>query len=355
MIEEHKEKRLMIQREKKYDYLRGISCMAIVLLHVSSSYWAVVGIESSEFVIMTIYNGLTRFAVPVFMMLSGGFLLEHKKNMNIKQCLIRFGKYLLNFYIWSAFYAFQGIVKKIVIGEKITQTLWDSSLERFLWGHYHMWFVYLILGFYLMLPILRKLSENKTVIEYFLILWIVTRFIIPSISSIEKLNFINIWIGKLEINMLIGYMGYFILGYYIKEYAISLKLRVIIYVGGILSFIYSLIETIRQSYIQGVCVENYFSPSSWNVLLFSTAIFTLFTYLKRVDTGYFLVEKVAKGSFIIYMIHPFFIEKLNLIGVTTISFNCLWSIPLLTMVVFLCSVLVADVIKRIPFVKKFLL
>lgn len=44
----------MNQREKNYDYLRSISCLAIVLLHVSGSYWSVVSSHSTEFVIMTI-------------------------------------------------------------------------------------------------------------------------------------------------------------------------------------------------------------------------------------------------------------------------------------------------------------
>lgn len=345
----------MMQREEKYDYLRCISCIAIVLLHVSGSYWNVVPKESTEFLIMTIYNGLTRFAVPVFMMLSGGFLLDAQKKMSIKTCFKRFVKYLLNFYIWSAFFAFQGIAIKIMAGKEITQTLWFSSLERFLWGHYHMWFVFLILGFYLVLPIIRKLAENKTVVEYYLILWVVTRFLIPSLTAIDKLNFIYVWIDKLEINLLIGYLGYFILGYYIREYGFSKKLRIGIYVVGLIGFIYSVVATITQSRIYGICVESYFSPSSWNILLFSVAIFTFFTYLKSVDIWYWLVRKIAGCSFIIYMIHPFFIEKLNLIGVTTISFHCLWSIPVLTIGVFLGSLFVADIVKRIPCAKRLLI
>lgn len=345
----------MRQRENKYDYLRCISCIAVVLLHVSSSYWGVVATDSAEFVIMTIYNGLTRFAVPVFMMLSGGFLLDPIKETSIKQCLTRFGKYLLNFYIWSAFFAFQGIVMKIIVGKEITPILWNNSLERFLWGHYHMWFVFLVLGFYLILPVIRKIVENRNVMEYFLILWVLTRFIIPSLTNTEKLNFINVWIGKLEINSLIGYLGYFILGYYIREYGFLKKIRITIYVGGIIGLIYSIIGTITQSRIQDICYESYYNPSSWNILLFSIAIYTFFTYMKRVDVGYLVVRKIAECSFIVYMIHPFFIEKLNLLGVTTISFNCLWSIPLLTIGVFLCSLFVAYFIKRIPYVRKLLI
>lgn len=101
------------------------------------------------------------------MMLSGAFLLEPKKEESIKKSVKRFGKYVLYFYLWSAFFAFQGLAMKYVTGVEITEEMWTSSWERFFWGHYHMWFVFLILGFYLLLPIVRKMVENKTVIEYF--------------------------------------------------------------------------------------------------------------------------------------------------------------------------------------------
>ena len=63
----------------KYDILRIVSSFAIVLLHVSASYWNVVDVHGTEFQVMTIYNSLTRFAVPVFFMLSGLFLVSPQK------------------------------------------------------------------------------------------------------------------------------------------------------------------------------------------------------------------------------------------------------------------------------------
>ncbi len=343
------------QREQSYDYLRCLSCIAIVLLHVSGSYWSIVNRESSEFTIMTVYNALTRFAVPTFMMLSGAFLLEEEKEMSIGKCLKRFAKLVFNFYVWSAFYAFQGLLFKFVTGKNITQELWTDSWERFFWGHYHMWFVFLILGFYLLLPIIRKFVENKAIIEYFLVLWGLTRYFIPSFVSIGKLSLVNVWINKLEMNMFIGYLGYFILGYYIRKYGFRKQTRIIIYIAGAISVLYSVFQTITQSRIQEMYVESYFSPSSWNVVLYSMAVFTFFANLKREDKSYTFVGKVSRGSFIVYMVHPFFIEKFNMIGVTTISFNCLLSIPILTVIIFICSFLVATIIKSIPRINKLLI
>lgn len=63
-------------RMTKYDILRIVASFSIVLLHVSASYWSVVDVQSGEFAVMTIYNSVTRFAVPIFFMLSGLFLVS---------------------------------------------------------------------------------------------------------------------------------------------------------------------------------------------------------------------------------------------------------------------------------------
>lgn len=345
----------MNQREKNYDYLRSISCIAIVLAHVASSYWSVVDRGGTQFVVMTVFNAITRFAVPVFMMLSGAFLLEPSKGNDIEKCTKRFGKFALNFYIWSAFYAFQGIAVKFVTGKEITKDLLFSSGQRFLWGHYHMWFVFLVLGFYLLLPIISKFTEQKKVMEYFLILWVATRYFAPAIAVlIPQTSFVNTWISKLELNMLIGYLGYFVLGYYIRKYGFAKKIRMVLYISGGFSALYAIIETIRQSRLQDKYVESYFSPSSFGILIFSAAVFTFFAYFKQKEACPKFIASTAKYSFIIYMVHPFFLEKLNVMGITTISFNTLLSIPILTIGIFMASFLVAAVLKHIPYINKIL-
>ena len=93
-----------MSRIVKYDILRVAASFSIVLLHVSASYWSVVDISGGEFVVMTVYNSLTRFAVPVFFMLSGLFLVDPWRER------VGTGKRVLKlialFYVWSAFYAF---------------------------------------------------------------------------------------------------------------------------------------------------------------------------------------------------------------------------------------------------------
>ena len=55
------------------------------------------------------------------------------------------------------------------------------------------------------------------------------------------------------------------------------------------------------------------------------------------------------------MFHIFILEKLNLVGITTISFNPLLSVPVLSAVAFAVSLGLAQIARRIPVIGKMLL
>lgn len=101
----------------KYDVLRVAACFSIVLLHVSNSYLTVVDVSGNHFLVLAAYNGLTRFAVPVFFMLSGLFLVSPERNITTKKVFKKITHLLVCFYVWSAFYAFQGVFVNILRGE----------------------------------------------------------------------------------------------------------------------------------------------------------------------------------------------------------------------------------------------
>ncbi len=167
-------------RVVKYDILRVVASFSIVLLHVSASYWSVVDIHGREFLVMTIYNSVTRFAVPVFFMLSGLFLVSpDRENTGLWKRIL---KLLILFYVWSAFYAFQGVAVDALRGE-FSMEVWRASVERFIFGHVHMWFIQMLLGFYILIPLARQICAKKEIVQYYLILWIVFRFFFPSLTE----------------------------------------------------------------------------------------------------------------------------------------------------------------------------
>lgn len=340
----------------KYDFLRIAASFSIVLLHVSASYWSVVDIHGGEFIVMTIYNSLTRFAVPVFFMLSGLFLVNKRKADEGWMPFRRILKLVLLFYVWSAFYAFQGAVVDLLKGE-LSAEVWRASMERFIFGHVHMWFVQMLVGFYLLIPIARQISAKKEALRYYLILWIVFRYLFPTLTGAFHWDTLQARIDSLGMDMLVGNFGYFLLGYYLEITEIKKEVRQGVYVMGICAAGLTAFLTVRSCRETGTYVESWFSPASLNVLVMSIAIFMCFKYcgiFDKVKKPEMWI-KISGYTFFIYMFHMFVIEKLNLIGITTVSYPAVISIPVLTIFTFLVSLLGAFLAGHIPVVRKIVL
>lgn len=74
-------------RESNFDLLRVICAFAVVAIHVSAQFIGAmtgdpryIGIEFHDVFNSTLWNVLSRFAVPCFVMLSGAFILTNDKN-----------------------------------------------------------------------------------------------------------------------------------------------------------------------------------------------------------------------------------------------------------------------------------
>ena len=68
-----------MKRDNNIDFLRIASMFAIIVLHVSSLYLNNEEYSPNGLVAAFIYDALTRFAVPCFVMISGGLVLPRIK------------------------------------------------------------------------------------------------------------------------------------------------------------------------------------------------------------------------------------------------------------------------------------
>ncbi len=158
-------------------------------------------------------------------------------------------------------------------------------------------------------------------------------------------------------DILVGNFGYFLLGYYLNEADIRKEIRWLIYAMGLGTVGLTAFLTVRDCIESGTYVERWFSPASPNVLVMSAAIFICFKYSRVFDKAKRISvwKKLSGYTFFVYMFHMFVIEKLNLIGITTVSFPSMISIPFLTIFTFMVSLLGAFVVDRIPIARKILM
>lgn len=82
-------RRYPILEKRRYylDVLRIVAICAIVLLHVAGSYWYQLSVYTSEWQAINLYDCITRWGVPVFVMISGALFLDPAREQPIKKTL----------------------------------------------------------------------------------------------------------------------------------------------------------------------------------------------------------------------------------------------------------------------------
>lgn len=336
-----------------FDYLRVAAIFAIIMVHVSAQNWNVVDVNSLKWQVFNGYEGLLRWGSSNFVMISGALFLS--RNISLDKI---FSKYVLRlviaFLIWSLIYS---LFEKGTVVDKIVLIVQ---------GHYHMWFILMIIGLYICLPIIRLITQNSDRIRYFLLLWFVFAFVIPEVVLLvgnfgsetvkQIVNAANKSVAFMKMNLVIGYAGYFILGYYLNQITLDRKLRIIVYVLGLFGFLStvclsSIVSLKTQSYS-----SQYYDPFTVNVLFEVIAVYTWFKYrdYKHSRLNRFF-QKLSKYSFGAFLIHPLIIEQLDKhLGLNTLSFNPVFSVICIGVSVFIASFFISALLNQIPVVKKYL-
>lgn len=141
--------------------LRGMACLCIVGVHVSANaYQPDIGEFTSTLAFLI--NQFGRVGTPVFAFLSALLLfgsLADKGHFNTRTFFTRrFTKVFLPYIICSIGYL---VFRRIYMGESITWAPMDT-LHSLLFGRafYHLYFIYTILQFYLLFPLLARIKRR---------------------------------------------------------------------------------------------------------------------------------------------------------------------------------------------------
>lgn len=337
------------------DILRVIACLSVIIIHSCESF-VTENIGSADYYAGNFFSCLASVAVPLFLMISGALMLDEGYEFSKKKLVSHIRKMIILFMFWSATYCviFE-VLRNIFIKHKAVSAI--HIIGTLIKGPYHFWFIYLIIGLYLIIPLLRLWVkiENKKYIEYFLILSIIFTFIIPQIISVGT-NYSSIFIPLnkiIENNLCIKYVGgytsYYILGWYLVNY--DFKHKKLIYALGILGFILSLSGTYIISANVGHLVQ-VSTNLTLNVLLQATALF-FFVKDKFSDAKENkFISSVSKNSLGIYAIHLAIVNTIykipKILGINIATIN----IFLIFIVAFTISWVISVIFNKIPYLRK---
>ena len=344
------------ERTYYFDYLRIAATIAVIFLHVAAGGINSCSIGSFNWNVLNIYDSFTRWSVPIFVMISGSLFLN--KEFTIKEMFFKYGLRIITaFCFWSIVYVGYFIVTS---DKKSTLT---QLLARFITGEYHMWFCFLIVGLYITVPLIKKITEDSSLLKYFLILSFLFSIMVPFMLEIIKPISADIYnacktaVGHANISFVCGYILYFVLGYYIYITDFNKYIRWIIYFLGVLGFIATAYYTYRDSVSTGNLVL-YYNNLSINVFLEAVAVFTFAKYninvaFKRESVNK-LVRLISKYSFGVYLIHIIILDILRKDGFWSLTLNPVISVPIVSLSILMISLIISAVINNIPIIKKYI-
>lgn len=307
------------------DYLRVVACFMVILVHCIEPFYLGEGgtviASRSDALWVTCIDSLLRIAVPLFVMISS-YLLVPVVGSTEQFYYRRVQRVVVPFIIFSLAYALipaWGSGGEIDILSNIKMLTFN-----FLPLSGHLWFVYMMIGVYLIMPIISPWLERVSARgeRMFIAIWILATAV-PFIRELglEIRGTEGIW-GEASWNefgtlyYISGFIGYVVAADYIRKYvdwgvgktlAVALPMLALGYAITAIPFYYAIPDSypIHESIDLAVDMELSWSFATLGPALETLAVFLLFRLIKRGGKMYGFVVHISKRSYGIYLAHMF--------------------------------------------------
>jgi len=340
------------------DLVRAVAIGLVVLLHTA----AVLarhgpGRGAAAFWAGNILDSLARPAVPLFVLLTGWMLLAPaRREESIGRFLWRrLGKVGLPLVVWSLV-AFWWVAVR-----DHRAVNWAGFPRQLLNGpvFYHLWYVYVLIGLYLVIPILRPLAAttSQALRWYTLGLWFVWSSVLPLWT----------WWGgpnvAIPVAVVSTYVGYLLAGVWLAGIPTSRRTRQELLLLIVLATIWTIVATARLTGTDTLN-QSLYGYERPNVLVMSVGWFVLLTqaepaaWVARHPRWLAVVRLVSATSYGAYLVHPFILNLLDTgflgVQVSGASLPPFLGVPVLALGVLTVSVGLVVALRRIPIVGKLL-
>ena len=336
-----------------FSYLRAVACIAIIILHMFASasilYGGYIDIMGNAWS-RAISNSMM-WAVPCFVMTTGALLLDKNRRLTygklFKKYIFRVLAALVICCILFRFFDMEMDGEKAGIG-----ILFGGLYEMFTGtGWSHLWYLYLLIGLYLMMPFYKKMAEysEKFEIKYLLAVYLLFVSILPLTYLLNVSSGFYIHVSTI-------YPFYLFCGYAVHQGLVKTNrwaaFAAMIISTGLLA-IFSVIRWEKNLEV----MEQLWSYSSILVVIQAVSIFILFDSVKGQGSSWFgrILLSVDTCSFGIYLIHMIFIRLiLRYMSFNPYEGHVIINFLLLIIGTFFVSYLCTWILKKVPVIKEIL-
>ncbi len=309
--------------KKKYlyiDFIRVFSMLSVIILHVVADIMRIDYLRP-VWHFSNVISTLCSSAVPLFFMISGALLLSNDKSSSIKLLYKeRLKKVLVPFLFWSLFAILYLFIVGLTFYGKINLTGVEYRLINLMAKPImiHFWFMYALIPIYVLLPFIKAFVDMKStkLISYFFVIWLVFSVAFPTLQCFLTDDYKTIVQMDLNYNLNIfnGYLGFFVLGYYLHNLKFKIKKRwlmlfIILEVTGVS------LATYIGTKMTGAYFENFKVYSGIFTASLSVALFLLFKELfgdNETIKGEKILTSISSASFSVYLTHNILIHFMNI-------------------------------------------
>ena len=288
-------------RQTSYDVIRFVAILVVFSIHCMAGLDAQRDSDTNIF-ISNLLHAFQGIGVPLFVLLSGALLLGKQESLLVflKKRMVRV---LIPFLSWSVIlFGIYYFVDPTCYGTNLQLTPPYALIAKFfsvlffngIHGVY--WYVYMILGLYLIAPILQKFLQNadESLVLYACVLITVVFVINTLLPDFLVTN-------RMESNNTVC-LGYFLSGYYVKKYLLQKSWsKPVLNASAILLLLLSFINQYYPIVNQGI-VTYFMSIAFFGALMrceINNRLFTKYiTFVSRTSYGMYLSHVLLISVFI---------------------------------------------------------
>lgn len=281
------------------DVVKTISAFAVVVTHIASIGWQAMAPSDEGWLVTSIYEIATRFAVPVFFMASGALLLNPRRELSTRRILTT---YLLKAAVLALVVSFAYCVfERTVYGWQGWKVVIVAALD----GPYFIWYLWVLVGLYALTPLLRLVSRNLDSLSYAVAL---LAFFVIGRSTADAMipgSLLAVWMDNF-ILFSSGMEGvfYYLLGAWLIAHPFSRKLALISILLGAISLTLAVAFNYRDALANGPDLY-YVARDNLFIAIYAIGAWQLCRlFCTREYEGPLLRCLVRWGMFI-YLFHPF--------------------------------------------------
>ena len=292
-------------------FFRTFAVFAALMLLLAQSGQELVGVSSGTWQVLSIYEGLTRWSIPALFMGWG-------------------------------MYALEGGGKPSLGGSLLGLALPAFCMLVF-------WVLYPLIGLYLVHPLLQRFasSASRGEILYILALAFLFASVLPVWASFHPNWALTALLERFQVHMVLGYMGYYLAGWYLRHFVIGRAAEFLLYLLGVLG----LVVTLAGPSLIGGGRELWYSYTAPGVALTAAALCALFRYVLGVSeerSRRRAVYSLGECVFGVYLFHQLWALVFRWFGISQLALGAAASVPVFALVYFLLSLPFAWLFSRVP-------